>query len=148
MTPEQHLDHVRELAELKTQMNNVANDVTTIVEKLDVLFGLQREMVRMEQEQTDHRESIKRAFERIERSEGASTTLKESTERWINRGLGGWFVGAILVSVIQWLIVDRVQSYENTQTAHTQMMVTIDRRMSWMEYEIKRHKKTEPGNEF
>ena len=138
MTPEQHLDHVRELAEVKTQMINIASDVSTIVEKLDVLFGLQRDMVRMEQEQADDRDSIKRAFERIERGEGASTTLKESTERWINRGLGGWFVGAILVSVIQWLIVDRVKTYENTQTAHTQMMVTIDRRMSWMEYEIKK----------
>lgn len=146
MTPEQHIDHVRELAEVKTQLSNVANDVSTIVEKLDVLFGLQREMVRVEQEQADHRDSIKRAFESIERTEGAGNQLKESTERWINRCIGGWFVGAILVAIIQWLIVDRVKSYEATQTAHTQMMVTIDRRLSWIEYELK--KKTEAKNEF
>lgn len=138
MTPEQHLESVRELAELKSQVGNIASDVTTIVEKLDVLFGLQREMARIEQEQSDHRDSIKRAFERIEKGEDASNTLKESTDRWINRGLGGWFVGAILVGVIQWLIVDRVKTYESTQTAHTQMMVTIDRRLSWIEYELKR----------
>lgn len=138
MTPEQHIDHVRELAEVKTQVSNIASDVSTIVEKLDVLFGLQREMVRIEQEQSEHRDSLKRAFERIEKGEGVCGELKESTERWINRGLGGWFVGAILVGIIQWLIVDRVKTYESTQTAHTQLLVTVDRRLSWIEYELKK----------
>ena len=30
MTPEQHLDHVWELSEVKTQVSNIASDVTTL----------------------------------------------------------------------------------------------------------------------
>lgn len=143
MTPEQHLEHVRELAAVKSQVENIANDVNTIVEKLDLLFTLQREMTRIEQEQCDHRDSLKRAFERIENGEKLISGNKENTDKWVNRGLGGWVVGAILIGIIQWLVVDRVRSYESTQTAHTEMMVTFDRRMSWVEYELKKHKKDE-----
>lgn len=142
MTPDHHLEQVRDIAELKTQISNMAADVTSVVKKLESIDAVQREVIRIQQEQTDHRESIKRAFDRIEVSERAGGTLKESTERWINRGVGAWFVGAILMCFIQALILDRVKSYENTQDAHTASLVTIDRRISWMEYEIKTHVKT------
>lgn len=144
MTEDSHIDNIRAIAELKTQVANVASDVSTIVEKIDIIFSLQREMARIEQEQNDHRDSIKRAFDRIEKGEGANSTLKETTDRWINRGLGGWFVGALLVGVIQWLIVDRVKTYEVTQLGHSQMMVTVDRRLSWIEYELKSKNRKEP----
>lgn len=138
MTPEQHLDHVRELAELKSQVSNVAEDVGSIIRQMDRVWELQNQMARMQQEQADHKDSIKRSFERVEALEKVGADTKEKTEKWINRGIGAWFVGALLIAVIQALILDRVKYYEKSQSAQTDTLVTIDRRLAWLEYESKR----------
>jgi hypothetical protein len=94
MTPEQHIDQVRELAELKGKVSDMAQDVTKIVKQMDMVWELQRDQARIQEQILDGRESVRRAFERIERNEEASGTMKENTEKWINRGIGAWFVGA------------------------------------------------------
>jgi hypothetical protein len=145
MTPEQHIDQVRELAELKGKVSDMAQDVTKIVTQMDMVWELQREQARIQEQILDSRESLRRAFERIERNEEASGTMKENTEKWINRGIGAWFVGALLLVVIQALILDRVNGYQATQEAHTQTLVSIDRRISWAEYEMKQALKKREG---
>jgi hypothetical protein len=145
MTPEQHIDQVRELAELKGKVSDMAQDVTKIVTQMDMVWELQREQARIQEQILDSRESLRRAFERIERNEEASGTMKENTEKWINRGIGAWFVGAMLLIVIQALILDRVNGYQATQEAHTQTLVSIDRRISWAEYEMKQALKKREG---
>lgn len=141
MTPEQHLDHVRELAELKTQVTNVAEDVGAIVRQMDRVWELQNQMARMQQEQADHKDSIRRSFERIEAAETSGAKVKETTERWVNRGVGAWAVGVLLFGVIQFLVVDRVRNYETTQRAMLDQLVTIDRRLAWLEYDSKKDRK-------
>lgn len=143
MSPEQHLENVRELAELKTQVNNIASDVTTIVHQLEAIGVMQRSMVRLEQEQVDHKEALGRAFGRIENTEKFGLDIKSSTEKWINRGIGAWAVGALLLAIIQTLILDRVKGYEANQIATMQQLVNLDRRLTWAEYEVKRGKRTE-----
>jgi hypothetical protein len=145
MTPEQHIDQVRELAELKGKVSDMAQDVTKIVKQMDMVWELQRDQARIQEQILDGRESVRRAFERIERNEEASGTMKENTEKWINRGIGAWFVGALLLVVIQALILDRVNGYQATQEAHTQTLVSIDRRISWAEYEMKQALKKREG---
>lgn len=143
MTPEQHIDQVRELAELKTSVKNMAQDVTLLVKQMDIIRDMQIEMSRIQQEQVDHKEAIKRAFTRIESTEKTNIELKETTSKWINRGVGAVSVGTVLISFIQMLIYNRVDNYEKVQTSHGESLVTIDRRMSWAEYEIKEGKKKE-----
>lgn len=136
-TPEQELAQVRELAELKSQVSSVAQDVTKIVTQMDMVFELQREMARMQENHKETREALKRAFERIESSELAGTTLKSTTEKWINRGIGAWFVGTLLLGIIQFLFMDRVKGYENQLQNLSDWRVTIDRRIAWVEYQEK-----------
>lgn len=148
MTPEQHIDQVREFAELKGKVSDMAQDVTKIVTQMDMVWELQRDQARIQEQILDSRASLSRAFERIERNEENSDLMKENTDKWINRGIGAWFVGGALLVVIQALILDRVNSYQVTQEAHTQQLVGIDRRVSWTEYEIKQAaKKKGEGND-
>lgn len=138
MTPEKHIETAEELAGLKAQLSSVASGVEKIEKQMDRVFDMQLQITRMQQEQIDTRESLKRAFGRIETSEAENQAVKTDTQKWINRGIGAWVVGSGMFILIQALVLDRVKNYESTQTAQTETLVTVDRRLAWIEYELKR----------
>lgn len=140
MTPEQHLEHVKELAVVREQITNIAQDVSTVVSELKAINSLQRDMARFEQQQSDHGESFKRAFSRIEDAENAGRNLKQTTEKWINRGIGATISATILLGVVQYLVIERVKSFEYEQKAHGQELLAIDRRTTTMEFQMKDEK--------
>jgi hypothetical protein len=137
MTEENHIENIRAIAELQTQVANVASDVSTVIRQLEQLWQLQNQVARLQQEQSDHRDTIKRLAGRVEDGERAGILLKESTEKWVNRGIGAVFVGGLLSGFIQWMVLDRVGNYESNQRSNTENITTLDRRMSWAEYELK-----------
>lgn len=147
MTPEQHLETVKELAELRTTLLGLAHGVDAVSKKMDVVGNMAQDIARLQVQQTENSASIKRAFERMEKTEESSiqkmrdvNSVKELTERWVNRGIGAWGIGALLFILIQALILDRVKGYEQLQQAQTETLVTIDRRLAWLEYDAKKHK--------
>jgi hypothetical protein len=139
MTPEQQLKTATELAQVNSKLESVVEGVEKIEKQMDRVFDMQLQITRMQQEQIDARESLKRAYERIEANENDSQNVKEQTSKWINRGIGAWMVGSIMFVAIQALILDRVKGYESTQAAQTDTLVTVDRRLAWIEYELKRN---------
>jgi hypothetical protein len=144
VTEDTHLENIRAIAELKTQLANVAADVGTVVRQMDMVWSLQNQMASMQQEQLNNKDSLRRAFDRIEVGEKTGTVLKETTERWINRGIGAWCVFVVLAGFINWLVIDRVRSYESNQSRMGDNLTTLDRRMAWAEYELKQKSRKEP----
>lgn len=145
MNEETHVENIKAIAELKAQVANVAADVSTVIRQLEQVWQIQNQVARMQQEQADHKDTIKRLAGRVEDGERAGILLKESTEKWINRGIGALFVGGLLSGFIQWMVLDRVANYESNQRSNTENLTTLDRRMSWTEYELKqRIKKEQP----
>jgi hypothetical protein len=136
---ESEVKQIEEMATLKQSMNNVAQDVSSIVTQMKILSELQIEITRLQQKDINSTDALRRAFERIEKQEQITGVIKEASEKWVNRGVGAWVVGTVLFTVIQALVIDRVKDYERTQSAQTEILVTIDRRLSWIEYEQKKH---------
>lgn len=147
MTPEQHIETVKELAELRTALTGLAHGIDEVAKKMEIVGHMAQDIARLQVQQTENSSSIKRAFERMEKSEESSiqkmkdvSGVKELTERWINRGIGAWSIGALLFILIQALILDRVKGYELVQQAQTETLVTIDRRLAWLEYDSKKQR--------
>lgn len=136
---ESEVKQIEEMATLKQSMNNVAQDVSRIVNQMDMISSLQREIIELRKDQENGKEAFNRAFTRIENLETSTGVIKESSNKWINRGFGAWAVGTVLFAVIQALVIDRVKDYERTQHAQTDILVTVDRRLSWIEYEQKKN---------
>jgi hypothetical protein len=145
MNEEVHLENIRAIAELQAQVVNVAADVGTVLRQMEMVWALQNQMATLQNEQVSNKDSLRRAFDRIEHGEKSGIVLKEATERWINRGIGAWFVFVLLAGFINWLVIDRVRSYEGTQSRQGDNLTTLDRRMSWAEYELKQRAKKEPA---
>jgi hypothetical protein len=143
MTEDTHLENIRAIAELKTQLANVADDVSTVVKKMEVVWSMQNQMTSLQQDQINNKDSLRRLFVRIENSETTALRLKERTEKWINMGIGAWFVFAVMAGFINWLVIDRVRGYEGKQERQGDNLTTLDRRMSWAEYELKMKAKKE-----
>jgi len=149
MTPDQHIDTVRQLAEVKSGLSALVHSIEELAKRMEAVSYLTQDIVRLQVQQTENSLSIKRAFERMEKHDEVDSdrmqvllNVKSQTERWINRSIGGWAVGVILFGAIQWLINGRVENYERNQTAHSETLVTIDRRLSWIEYEMKQAAKS------
>lgn len=153
MTPDQHLDTVRQLAEVKSGLSALVHSIEALSKRMDGVGTMSQEIVRLQEQHFDNSSAIKRLFERAEKRDEtddarmeAMLGVKAMTERWVNRGLGAWFIGSILFVVIQALVIDRVKSYESTQGNHAETMVTIDRRLAWIEYELKGKYKFQGGH--
>jgi archaellum component FlaC len=69
MTEDNHIENIRAIAELQTQVANVASDVSTVIRQLEQLWQLQNQVARLQQEQSDHRDTIKRLAGRVEDGE-------------------------------------------------------------------------------
>jgi hypothetical protein len=150
MTPDHHLETVRELADVQAALKGVLHNVEEVARRMELIGHMQQDITRLQQQQIETTASLKRAFERMEKRDEDDDERMENmletralTERWVNRGLGAWFIGAILFMVIQALVIDRVKSYQDTQTAQAETLVTVDRRLAWVEYELKRWQRTD-----
>lgn len=131
---DRQMEQARELAEMRIQLQHLTEAVQGQTSKLELIITLSRDMAAFNQRQHEHHDSIRRAYDRIEAVEEANATTRASADKWINRGVGAWCVGAILFGVIQALLLERVRSYENGQRSHTERLDAIDRRLMGVEY--------------
>ena len=128
------IEQARELAEIKTQLSHLNEGVTHVREQLALLFGMSKDLAALAQRQDDHSDSLRRIHERQDATDKAVLIVDQFASRWVNRAVGGWIIGGVLLAVIQALILDRVKAYESAQTAIVTRLDAVDRRVSGVEY--------------
>lgn len=128
------IEQAREIAEIKTQLGHISEGITHLREQLALLFGMSKDMAALAQRQDDHSDSIRRMHERQDNTDKAVLLVDQFASRWVNRAVGGWIIGGVLLSVIQALILDRVKTYESTQAAQVIRIDEINRRITQMDY--------------
>lgn len=136
-TAEQQIEQAREIAEIRSDVQHMNTLLTQIDSKLQLLFTLSKDVATIDQRISDLGDGIRRAHERINVVEAKADDTKQTTSAWINRGLGAWVIGGILFGVIQALVLDRVKTYETSQSSNTQRLDSLDKRILWIEYAAK-----------
>lgn len=117
---------------LKAEMRNIQTSMSEVGAKLDVLLGMQIQLVRL-QEQHDHtRQSLDRAFSSLKDTK----TRSEETEGKVAKALsfvrGGALVGAMLFGFAQWYVLQQLEVIKQVEANVT----AIDRRIISIEARV------------
>lgn len=117
---------------LKAEMRNLQTSVSEVGAKLDVLLGMQIQLVRL-QEQHDHtRQALDRAFSSLKDTK----TRSEETEGKVAKALsfvrGGALVGAMLFGFAQWYVLQQLEIIKQVEANVT----AIDRRIISIEARV------------
>jgi hypothetical protein len=96
-----------------------------------------------------HEEAIKRVHVRLDddgsKIEAAFThsrDVKDVTSKWINRGFGFYFCLACFAGAVQYLVTTRLDEYDKNKKEMIAQDVSLDKRLSFAEYEIKNLKQS------
>lgn len=128
------LEQARELAEIKTQLSHLNEGVTHVREQLALLFALSKDLAALAQRQDDHSDSLRRIHHRLDETDKAVLLVDQFASRWVNRAVGGWIIGGLLLAVVQALVLDRVKAYETSQTSAAGRLDALDGRLARIEF--------------
>lgn len=104
---------------LKMEVQGLHKGVNDIGTKMDMLLALQVQLVRLQEQHDNTRDSLDRAFKHISsvRAEISEVDLKVATVGgkltfWRGLVLGGAFIGTFLMGFAQWYVLQQIHSLE------------------------------------
>lgn len=122
----------------------VTERLARIETNVAAMLGLMEQMAR-------HSEALARLQERasqhgsdLEQLKDQAGVLADANQRtaldlhkWVNRGIGAYSASTVLVGVIAFLLLRMVSDYEGQIRTAGDMLVTLDRRVGWIEHEMR-----------
>lgn len=117
---------------LKAEMRNLQTSVSEVGAKMDMILGMQVQLVRL-QEQHDHtRQAVDRAFDSIKTTRTRSEETESKVAKVLGFVRGGAAVGAILFAFAQWYVLqqlDVIKQVESSVGAIDRRVISIEARM-------------------
>lgn len=116
---------------LKAQVSGLGEAINRVSTKIDSVLVMQESLTRLQEQHSNTREALDRAFKLIVevREESEHTAAKVS-----NWGVGGavaFILGGVIVGMVQWYAMKR--DIEISRIGDS--MVTIERRLAWIEHD-------------
>lgn len=116
---------------LKAQVSGLGEAINRVSTKIDSVLAMQESLTRLQEQHSNTREALDRAFKLIAevREESEHTAAKVS-----NWGVGGavaFILGGVIVGMVQWYAMKR--DIEISRIGDS--MVTIERRLAWIEHD-------------
>lgn len=117
---------------LKAEMRNIQTSMSEVGAKLDVLLGMQIQLVRL-QEQHDHtRQALDRAFSSLKDTKDRSEETEGRVAKALSFVRGGALVGAMLFGFAQWYVLQQLEIIKQVEANVT----AIDRRIISIEARV------------
>lgn len=99
--------------------------------KLDIIMAMQVQLVQLQERYNNAQAAIDRAFNAINELDKKT----ESNKAHIDKSLGGARIlaltGAIIIGMLQWYFLRQIDTIETAR----ELLVTVDRRVAWLEHE-------------
>lgn len=116
---------------LKAQVSGLGEAINRVSTKIDSVLVMQESLTRLQEQHSNTREALDRAFKLIVevREESEHTAAKVS-----NWGVGSavaFILGGVIVGMVQWYAMKR--DIEISRIGDS--MVTIERRLAWIEHD-------------
>ena len=127
-----------EIALLNQEVSSLHRLVDNVHSKVDMLVAMQLNLQRL-QDRTDRQEADFREHEEahravtdrlgrdIEACFKATDGVKMQVNRWVNMGIGGVFVGGILIGALQWFVLREIASYRAAGVTYVDQQVRLER---------------------
>lgn len=128
-----------DIAVLKTEVSGLHSAISEVCAKMDVLLNMQVQLVRLQERSDQVQQEIGRIRTESEAKisalkedfDGRMTQLKKDTDgsfrlshevreqsnKWLNRAVGGFFVGGLLLGCIQYFVVTEIATVKTAVVA-------------------------------
>ena len=144
------------LGVLDERTGNIANAMSNLVTKVEQLYDLTKTVAQMQERQAQHSDALDRAFTAIDKMDGRLTqavtdgnkaidegrrerqAVRSDLDKWINRAIGGWLVGVLLIGVIQWFVLRQINVYEDSVHRLLDAQAAQEKRLTQDEFETSR----------
>lgn len=128
---------------LKAHVSGLGEAINRVSTKIDSVLVMQESLTRLQEQHSNTREALDRAFKLIVevREESEHTSTKVS-----NWGVGGavaFILGGVIVGMVQWYAMKR----DNYMDRLGNSIITIERRIGWLEHDKYGRSGQEPPRE-
>ncbi len=109
----------------------------TLLSQVSHIPRLSETLALMQERDSHHNKRIDMLFVKASDASAAIKIVDAKVDRWVNRGIGFYAAATVLVVVIGALLFRVIGNYEGIIKSSAEMIVTIDRRLAWVEFEQK-----------
>lgn len=117
---------------LKTEMRGLQTAISEVGSKMDMLLGMQVQIVRLQEQHDSTKQSVDRAFSSIRDMGGRVQTTESTVHKVLSFVKGGALVGALLFGFAQWYVMQQLAAINRIDAD----LSVIDRRMIAVEAKI------------
>lgn len=118
---------------LKEKVTNIQGAVTEVGTKMDVLLDLQIQLVTLQVQHDNTRDSLDRAFKHIHTVREEAENTEGKLSRFISFVRGGAIVGAFLLGFAQWYILQQLATLQDIadHAENFNLRLTLIERKIW-----------------
>lgn len=125
-----------DLRGLSERMARLESGVSQLLESSRQVAALVESIARMQERQERHGGEISALFKRVEDAAKHGHTTDAEVRKWVNRGIGAYTVAGVCCALIVYFASNVIDQVKNNAT----MLITLDRRIAWVEYELRNGK--------
>lgn len=125
--------------EILQRLVSLEADTKHILANFEELKQVSERVIRLQEADSKQKEQIDILFDRSRELDIVSADLN----KWVNRGVGAYLVGVVFGSLISFFIVRMIDQYDSQIKTHGELLITIDRRIAWVEFDQKGHRSKE-----
>ena len=116
---------------LKAQVSGLGEAINRVSTKIDSVLVMQESLTRLQEQHSNTREALDRAFKLIVevREESEHTATKVSN--WSVGGAVAFLLGGVIIAMVQWYAMKR----DNEIDRMGDSLITVERRLAWIEHE-------------
>lgn len=122
--------------EILQRLVSLEADTKHILANFEELKQVSERVIRLQEADSKQKEQIDILFDRSRELDVVSADLN----KWVNRGVGAYLVGVVFGSLISFFIVRMIDQYDSQIKTHGELLITIDRRIAWVEFDQKAHR--------
>lgn len=122
--------------EILQRLVSLEADTKHILANFEELKQVSERVIRLQEADSKQKEQIDILFDRSRELDVVSADLN----KWVNRGVGAYLVGVVFGSLISFFIVRMIDQYDSQIKTHGELLITIDRRIAWVEFDQKGHR--------
>lgn len=121
--------------ETAERLARIESALQVLLEQAAHIPRLSEGVALMHERDSVHNKRIDILFEEVSETAGTVKQVDAKVEKWINRGIGAYAVSTVLFGIVVTLLVRITDNYEGIIRNTNDMVVTLDRRVSWLEFE-------------
>lgn len=116
---------------LKAQVSGLGDAINRVSTKIDSVLVMQESLTRLQEQHSNTREALDRAFKLIVEVREESEHTASKVGSWAVGGAVAFLLGGVIIAMVQWYAMKRDNEIDRIGDS----LITIERRIGWLEHD-------------